>query len=435
EDLRRRGVAVPGGVGRVGELAGQEPAVFLGQFARLAHHARSALGGRGQDDLGAIGAHELAALDREGLGHGGDEAVAARGADHGEGHAGVARGRLDHGVAGLEQAARFGVEDDGERQAVLDRAAGIEGFDLGVQGDARRRHAVEAHDGRAADGVEDALVDHGRRPVLGEGTCRAGPDGQISPERPGAPPAADRCGGPLGTRAAHPGPIESPDSAPRTVPMPARAMPPRRPLLACCAALVALVLAGCGEEGAAGGPAGAPAVVVTTATLAMQPFHDRIRALGTVQARESVEVTAKVSEVVDRVHFESGDDVAAGAPLVTLSGQQQQAALAAARATYDEAERMLRRQQELADRQLVARATLDAQRATRDSARAQVRQIEANLADRVVRAPFAGVLGVRQVSPGALITPGTVIATLDDLSSVYVDFPVPEAQLAHVRVG
>lgn len=212
-------------------------------------------------------------------------------------------------------------------------------------------------------------------------------------------------------------------------------MPPRRPLLACCAALVALVLAGCGEEGAAGGPAGAPAVVVTTATLAMQPFHDRIRALGTVQARESVEVTAKVSEVVDRVHFESGDDVAAGAPLVTLSGQQQQAALAAARATYDEAERMLRRQQELADRQLVARATLDAQRATRDSARSQVRQIEANLADRVVRAPFAGVLGVRQVSPGALITPGTVIATLDDLSSVYVDFPVPEAQLAHVRVG
>src|SRR5690606_36762803 len=149
--------------------------------------------------------------------------------------------------------------------------------------------------------------------------------------------------------------IESPDSAPRTVPMPARAMLPRRPVLAWCAALVALGLAGCGEVGAAGVPARATAVVVTTATLATQSSHDRIRALGTVQARESVEVTAKVSEVVDRVHFESGDDVAVGAPLVTLSGQQQQTALAAARATYDEAERMLRRQQELADRQLVAR--------------------------------------------------------------------------------
>lgn len=199
--------------------------------------------------------------------------------------------------------------------------------------------------------------------------------------------------------------------------------------------LLALAVAACGGDGAAGGSGGPPAAVVTTATVSVQPFNDRIRALGTVKARESVEVTAKVSEVVERVHFESGDVVAAGAPLVTLSGQQQQAALAAARATAEEADRMLRRQQGLAEQQLVARATLDAQRATRDSALAQVRQIEANLADRVVRAPFAGVLGVRQVSPGALITPGTVIATLDDLSSVYVDFPVPEAHLANVAVG
>src|SRR5690606_40928201 len=107
-------------------------------------------------------------------------------------------------------------------------------------------------------------------------------------------------------------------------------------------------------------------------------------------------------------HFESGDVVAAGAPLVTLSGQQQHAALAAARATADEADRMLKRQQELAAQQLIARATLDTQRAVRDSALAQMRQIEANLADRVVRAPFNGVLGVPQVSPGAPVTAGTV---------------------------
>ena len=203
------------------------------------------------------------------------------------------------------------------------------------------------------------------------------------------------------------------------------------------ALLATLALAACGDGGpaGAGGAGGAPAAVVTTATVSVQPFNERIRALGTVKARESVDVTAKVSETVERVHFDSGDVVAAGAPLVTLSGRQQQAALAAARATADEADRMVRRQQELAARQLVARATLDAQRATRDSALAQVRQIEANLQDRVVRAPFAGVLGVRQVSPGALITPGTVIATLDDLSMVHVDFPVPEGQLAHVAVG
>src|SRR5690606_21214686 len=197
------------------------------------------------------------------------------------------------------------------------------------------------------------------------------------------------------------------------------------------ALLLALVLAACSADGEGNGRGGAQAAVVTTTTGEMRPFNDRSRALGTVRARESVEVTAKVSEVVGRVHFESGDVVAAGAPLVTLSGQQQQAALAAARATAEEADRMLERQESLAAQQLVARATLDTQRATRDSARAQVRQIEANLADRVIRAPFGGVLGVRQVSPGALITPGTVIATLDDLSSVYVDFPVPESQLAN----
>ena len=209
----------------------------------------------------------------------------------------------------------------------------------------------------------------------------------------------------------------------------------RRVRKAASALLFALVVAACSAGGEGAGQGRADAAVVTTTTVEVRPFNDRIRALGTVQARESVEVTAKVSEVVERVHFESGDVVAAGAPLVTLSGQQQQAALAAARATAEEADRMLERQEGLAAQQLIARATLDTQRATRDSARAQVRQIEANLADRTIRAPFGGVLGVRQVSPGALITPGTVIATLDDLSSVHVDFPVPESQLANVAVG
>ena len=196
-----------------------------------------------------------------------------------------------------------------------------------------------------------------------------------------------------------------------------------------------LFVAACGEGDGPPQEQAAAAEVVTTTTLQLRPWNDRIRALGTVKARESVEVTAKVSETVDRVHFDSGDRVATGAPLVTLSGQQQRAALDAAKAAADEADRMYRRQSELAAQQLIARASLDTQRATRDAARAQVQEIEANLRDRTIRAPFAGVLGIRQVSPGALVTPGTVIASLDDLSTVYVDFPVPEAQLANVGRG
>ncbi|MBK6416662.1 efflux RND transporter periplasmic adaptor subunit [Thermomonas sp.] len=210
-----------------------------------------------------------------------------------------------------------------------------------------------------------------------------------------------------------------------------------RALLMCL--LLGALLTACGKDEAAkpggpGGRGGGPVPVVVE-TVAAQEWTDALRALGTVHAREAVTITAKVSETVQQVHFESGQQVARGAPLVTLSGQQQQAALASAEAALGEAEQLFLRQQQLVEQQLIARAALDAQRATRDAARAQVAQVRANLSDRVIRAPFAGVLGIRQVSPGALVTPGTPIATLDDVSRVFVDFPVPETELADVGPG
>ncbi|MFT4180171.1 MAG: efflux RND transporter periplasmic adaptor subunit [Thermomonas sp.] len=203
--------------------------------------------------------------------------------------------------------------------------------------------------------------------------------------------------------------------------------------------VLALALAACGrqEAGKPSGPgarANAP-VPVTVETVREQDWNDALRALGTVRAHEAVTITAKVSETVQQVHFESGQQVARGAALVTLSGQQQQAALDSAEAALKEAEQQHRRQETLFQQQLVARSALDAARATRDAARAQVAQVRANLSDRVIRAPFSGVLGIRQVSPGALVTPGTAIATLDDISRVYVDFPVPETELAGVAPG
>ena len=202
--------------------------------------------------------------------------------------------------------------------------------------------------------------------------------------------------------------------------------------------ILVLLMAACGDREAAaragsGGRNAAASVAVEI--VREQPWTDSLRALGTVQAHESVTLTAKVSETVERVHFESGQVVARGDTLVTLSGQQQVAALASAEAAAREAEQLYQRQDQLASQRLIARASLDTQRAARDAARAQVAQIRANLSDRVIRAPFGGVLGIRQVSPGALVTPGTVIATLDDVSRVYVDFPVPETDLADVAAG
>ena len=192
---------------------------------------------------------------------------------------------------------------------------------------------------------------------------------------------------------------------------------------------------GAGKSGPGGGQGGDRPIPVTTLRLQPQSFADTLIAIGTVKARESVTVTAKVSEIVQTVHFDSGQEVRAGAPLITLSDRQQQAALAEAQASADEAGRLLRRQSELVQQQLIARAQVDNQRAARDVAQARVAQIRAQIADRVVRAPFSGVLGLRQVSPGALVTPGTAIATLDDISRVYVDFPLPESQLSRIGTG
>src|SRR5690554_756225 len=208
---------------------------------------------------------------------------------------------------------------------------------------------------------------------------------------------------------------------------------PRLPVLA--ALVLALFLAACDGASAPLGAGPDGGVTVTTAVVEEQPWSDTIDALGTVAARESVVVTAKVSETVEGVHFESGDVVEEGSVLVTLSGQQQQAALNAAEAAAEEADRLYRRQAQLAEQQLIATSQLDTQRATRDAARARVAEIRANLGDRSIRAPFAGMLGIRRVSPGALVQPGTEIASLDDVAEVYVDFPVPEVQLAHLAVG
>ncbi len=199
--------------------------------------------------------------------------------------------------------------------------------------------------------------------------------------------------------------------------------------------LLALAACGGGKETAGPGAGRNQAVPVGIESVREEPWVDEVQALGTVKARESVEITAKVSETVQGVHFESGQQVGRGAALVTLTGQQQVAALRSAEAAAAEAEKLYQRQAQLADQQLIARAMLDTQLATRDAARAQVTQIRANLSDRVIRAPFAGVLGIRQVSPGALVTPGTVIATLDDVSRVYVDFPLPERAIAGAGAG
>lgn len=166
-----------------------------------------------------------------------------------------------------------------------------------------------------------------------------------------------------------------------------------------------------------------------------QPWNSTVQSIATVRARESVALTAAVSDVVEQVNFDSGDEVKAGQLLLRLRGNSQQAALTAAQATFEETDQLYRRQLSLVGQQLVAKSTVDTQRALRDAAQARVQQMRAEITDREVRAPFSGVLGIRQISPGSLITSSTVIATLDDVARMYVDFQVPESQFGLVQLG
>jgi membrane fusion protein (multidrug efflux system) len=202
------------------------------------------------------------------------------------------------------------------------------------------------------------------------------------------------------------------------------------------ALLCPLFLVACGSgNGADKKGGGNPAATVTTTVLQPTQWTDTIDAIGTAHANESITLTAKVSETVKSVDFESGDLVHAGQVLVTLSNAADLAGLNEAAANYRDAEQSFERQQVLITRQLVAASTLDTLHAARDAAKARMDQVRAALSDRVITAPFDGVLGLRQVSPGSLVTPGTEIATLDDVSLIKLDFSVPERQLSALGNG
>lgn len=211
----------------------------------------------------------------------------------------------------------------------------------------------------------------------------------------------------------------------------------RSPALACLllSTGVACVLAGCGKKAPTDRKGADRPVAVTSTVVQPQAIHDSVQALGTAQADESVTITAKVSDVVSRLAFDSGQRVRAGQLLADMNSRAQQADVAAAEAALRDAAQQLRRGEELARQQLIARGQLDTLRANRDAAAAAVQAKRASVADRTITAPFAGVLGLRQVSLGALVSPGTVITTLDDDRTIKLDFTLPEAALSAVAVG
>ncbi len=181
-------------------------------------------------------------------------------------------------------------------------------------------------------------------------------------------------------------------------------------------------------------PFGGPVKVVVE-PVALQPLVKVLEALGTAHANESVTLTAGLNETVRRVNFEDGDFVEAGTILVELSNEEEEAQLAEARANLDEARRQLSRLQDLDKRGIAAQSDVDEARAAAEAADARLNSVIARLDDRLIRAPFSGMLGFREVSPGTLLMSGNAITTLDDVSQIKLDFTVPETVINLMQPG
>ena len=190
-----------------------------------------------------------------------------------------------------------------------------------------------------------------------------------------------------------------------------------------------------GAGGAAGFGQAQQLPLVVVQAVKRQPIYDVIEALGTTQANESVTITAKVTDTVRRVNFEDGDFANAGDVLVELTNQEEEAALAEARANLDDAESQLRRQQEIHDRGLGSASDFDLAKSRAAAQRARLNTVVARLKDRVITAPFTGLLGFRQVSPGTLVSANTPITSIDDISTIKLDFTVPETFLGTMNIG
>ncbi len=207
---------------------------------------------------------------------------------------------------------------------------------------------------------------------------------------------------------------------------------------ATCLVLIPLTLVGCGDAGGAGpsargGFGGPPLVVTQPATV--RSIADVVEAVGTTHANESVTITAKVTDSIRHVRFEDGGFVDEGDVLVELTNEEQTALLQEAEAGMHDAQTQYDRLKNLLDQQSVPVSDVDEARARLSGARARYQAIIARLDDRLIRAPFAGVLGFREVSAGTLITPGTPITSLDDVSVIKLDFALPEVHLGVVHQG
>jgi membrane fusion protein, multidrug efflux system len=183
------------------------------------------------------------------------------------------------------------------------------------------------------------------------------------------------------------------------------------------------------------GGGGPPAASVFAEPVRTQTFANRVEAIGTLEPNERADLTLSASDRVTAVYFEDGERVTAGRTLISLAQREQSALVEAAEANLSQARQELERLAPLAAQGAVSQAELDVAQRNASAAAANVRAVQSRQRDRVLVAPFDGVLGFRQVSVGSFVRPGDIVATIVDDSVMRLDFAVPSIFLSSLRPG
>src|SRR5881397_2872098 len=178
-----------------------------------------------------------------------------------------------------------------------------------------------------------------------------------------------------------------------------------------------------------------PPEAVTTITAVQEPWPETLSAIGSVAAVQGVTVSADLPGTVDRIGFDSGKSVREGEVLALLDTRQEQAQLAAAEAQKELARLNFERMNGLLNERVISRAEFDRATADQRQADARVGEIRAAIERKTIRAPFAGVLGIRHVNLGQYLSSGDPMVTLQSLNPIYVNFGVPQQAAGQMRIG
>ena len=174
---------------------------------------------------------------------------------------------------------------------------------------------------------------------------------------------------------------------------------------------------------------------VIVAEAKVEQLHDRVEVLGTLRANETLEITSTITDTITVLHFDDGQQVAAGDILVEMTSEEEHAQLEEELFNVTEARKQYERLAPVVKKGAASQTLLDQRERELATAQARYKAIESRLQDRLILAPFNGVVGLRNISTGALVEPGDLITTLDDISVMKLDFTVPTVYLDTLKRG